>query len=682
MDSPKAKKHEHITELHNEKIIDNYSWLRAKDWPNHIDEDILQYLKEENNYYNKVMAPHKKLEEKLFNEMKGRIKLADESVPIRHDDFFYYSYTTEDSQYPIYCRKKNLLSNENEVIFDQNKEAEGHKFFTVGDFSVSPNHKLLVYSVDLNGSERYSVKIKDLSTNQILSDEINNVIGDIYWHSNNLGFFYTELDENWRARKVYYHLLGTKQQEDKLLYHEKDDKFSLGIDKSASKKYIFIETSSYTNNEIYYISLEDPSLTPELIFERKANHFYYVDHHSEYFYILTNDKGKNFRLVKTPIDNIEINNLHELIAHNQNIYLNEFYLYRNNLVIASKQNGLSNITVSDLNYKNPKSIDFFDPAYTAQVIYTDYDDDNLRFNYASLNTPDSIIEYNFTTGEQKIVKVKEIPSGFDKNLYKVERVFAKNGDIEVPISLVYRKDKFKMGENPLYLYGYGSYGIAIAPTFKNSIFSLIDRGFVYAIAHIRGGDDLGYEWYESAKFLNKKRTFEDFIACAKYLITQNYTSKGNIVISGGSAGGMLVAAAVNMEPDLFKLVIAKAPFVDVLNTMLDETLPLTPGEFSEWGNPKDKDYYSYIKSYSPYDNIKKMFYPPMYISAGLYDPRVTYWEPAKYVAKLREYKTDKNLLLFETNMEQGHKGASGRFDYLLEIAKEYNFILKIHNIHN
>lgn len=680
--TPKAQKIPQQLENFADVRVDNYAWLRSKNWQTKVDEsEILNYLNEENKYAETFMDSVKDLREQLFTEMKSRIKLADKSVPVKEDNYFYYSYTHEDSNYAIYARKKDSLDNEEEIIFDQNIAAQDYEYFDVEDISVSPNHQLVAYSTDINGSERYTIQVKDLTNNIILSDQITDTLGSIVWHENSQGFFYTPVDEHWRTQKVYFHKLGDDPKNDQLIYQEKDNSFSVNISKSASKKFIFMDIHSHDCNEVRYINLADSGLKEHLIKTRADQQLYDVDHAHNKFYMITNDKGKNFRLISVNEDKLADNNWIEIIPHRENIYLTDFDLFTNHLVITERDKGLNNIRVIDLCNNEEHNINFPESAYLASVMDTNFED-NLRITYSALSIPDSVLEYDFTNKRLTTLKVREIPSGYNPKEYVTERIYALSRDgVEIPISLVYKKDLFKKdGSNPLYLYGYGSYGHSIAANFRTNILSLVDRGFIFAIAHIRGGDDLGYRWYEDAKYLTKRNTFLDFVNSAEYLIDNKYTTKNNIVIAGGSAGGMLVGVAINEFPELFKAAIAHVPFVDVLNTMLDDTLPLTPGEFKEWGNPKQADYYHYIKSYSPYDNIKPQNYPALYVTAGLNDPRVTYWEPAKWVAKLREIKTDKNPIIFEINMGQGHGGATKRFDYLKEAAKEYAFILKTFNI--
>ena len=620
----------------------------------------------------------KKGTEQIYKEIIGRIKLKDQSVPIKNRDYFYFTITNKNSKYGKYIRRKTL-NGPNEMLFDVDKESKGHKYFS-GGISVSPNGNLMAYALDLKGDEYYTIKIRNLSLGRTLPDIITRSNGDAVWDELNLGFFYVKMDDSWRPTELYYHLLGTKQSNDKLIYKEDDKTFGISVDESSDYKYILIKVASKTSSELKYISSTDTSHTLHTLILRREDHLCGADHIHKHFYIHTNDKGKNFRLIRVNDQHPSPKNYEEIIPHSNEKYLLDTDLYDNYLIIRIREKGLSQIHLMTYDFKHYDSIKFKDPTYSASTIFSCHDDDGVFISYSSLATPSTVYRYTFKTKKMKVVKVREIPSGYDATQYACERIFApsRDGKAKIPISLVYKKSLFKQnGTNPLFLYGYGSYGISIAPSFSTSRLSLLNRGFVYAIAHIRGGDDLGFKWYEDAKFLNKRITFHDFADCAKFLIKKKYTNKGNIVISGGSAGGMLMGVTLNEEPKLFKAAVVQVPFVDVLNTMLDENLPLTPGEFKEWGDPKDKKFFDYIKSYSPYDNIKPQEYPAMYVIAGLNDPRVTYWEPAKWVAKLRATKTDKNVLLLETNMETGHKGKTGRFAQIKELAKEYMFILKI-----
>jgi oligopeptidase B len=681
--SPIAKKLSHLIQHHGDTIIDPYHWLRDDKWPNVQDAGVLAYLNEENDYYHAIMDPLAANEETIYQELVGKIKLSDETVPVKKDNYYYYSKTNEDSNHPIFCRKLDSLSHAPEIILDINELAKGYEFFSYEALSVSPDHQKIAYSIDTTGAERFTINIKDLSNNTLLSDSIPDAIGGIVWHENGKGFFYCKLNKNWRPDQVFYHQINTPIEDDILVCEEQDARYRLSVYKSASKRFIFVGSYAKESSEVSFIDCNDESLMLQLIAPRAEDHMYSPDQIGNEFFILTNDTGKNFRLVKTALDQTNQESWQEVIPCSAQRYLQGVVLYQNYFAVESREEGLEQINIYD--YKNvaqPEAIQFQDPTYSAEIIKTTTDADGVRFAYSSLNMPETILEYNFTSKKLLTLKVREIPSGYDASAYQSERVFATSADgIKIPISLVYKKELFKKdSSNPLYLYGYGSYGHGMPASFRATITTLLDRGFVYAIAHIRGGDEMGYDWYESAKFLTKKRTFTDFIAATEYLISEGYTRKENVVIAGGSAGGLLIGACINERPELYKAAIAHVPFVDVLNTMLDESLPLTPTEFKEWGNPKEVDYYHYIKSYSPYDNVKAQSYPAMYVTAGISDPRVTYWEPAKWVAKLRDLKTDDNLLLLETNMNAGHAGASGRFGHLRELAKEYNFIFKVFNV--
>lgn len=660
---------------------DKYSWLRDPLWKAEgyemKDEKILSFLNDENAKVESFFKPLENLKAKIFDELKGRIKEDDSTVPVKHGDFYYYTEMKSGQEYSVHIRKKSSLDANSEVILDENVEAKEYSFFKVKSAKVSHDHRYLAYSVDITGGERFVIYIKDLNSNLII-DRIENTFGVFEW-DNNYGIYYIPANEFWRSDKILFHKLNSQQSEDALIYQEEDATYHLGIEKTLSDRFLIIDSHSGVDNEIHVIDLNSEAKKLSIIQKRRENHKYSLTHHDDYFYIITNDKGRNFRLVKALISSSNYESWEEVIAHDENVYLIEVAAYKKALVVVSKELGLNKISFYDYKKFERTDITFDQEVYYADHIHTDYEAEAVRYIYSALSTPHSYYEQNFEDGSKKLLKVTEIPSVFEPNEYEVRREFAISSDgVKVPISLLYKKSMFrKDGSNPLYLYGYGSYGISITPYFSSKIISLVDRGFVYAIAHIRGGDDLGYDWYESAKFLNKKRTFVDFIACAEHLIKSNYTKQGEIAICGGSAGGMLVGAAINMRPELFKAAVMHVPFVDVLNTMLDETLPLTPGEFKEWGNPKDPVFYEYIKSYCPYSNIKVQDYPHVFITAGLYDPRVTYWEPAKFLCKLREFKKDGNISLMKTNMSAGHTGKTGRFIHLEEFAEEFAFILKI-----
>jgi oligopeptidase B len=675
---PKAKQKARIFTNFGENRVDYYDWLRDPNYPKVTDKNILNYLKEENLYTEHELSKNQALIDEIYKEIRGRIKEDDKTVPVKKGEYFYYSYIKEGMEYWVNARKHDSLDVEEEVILDENELASGVDYLRVVGIRVSPDHKLMSYAVDTSGNEEFEINVKNLKSGELLPDKVPHTFGKIVWDADSLGFFYVPVSENWRAKKVYYHKLGTDYKEDALLYEEKDEMYGVGISKSNSKKYLIIAVGSKEESEYYYLDLSKNNMDLQLFFPRKKNHLYSISDHNDKFYILTNDNGKNFRIAVVD-EGAKSKNWEDFIPHQKERYIRDFELYKSHMVVTSSSNedGLLDIEIIDLEDKSSQKLKFPDDSYDVDVIFTTYGAGGLRFNYSSLKTPQTIKEYDFATQKEVVLKTDTIPSGFNPDEYEIKRLYADSRDgKKVPISLIYKKDKFNHdGSNPLYLYGYGSYGYSIPLSFRKSIFSLVDRGFVYAIAHIRGGDDLGYEWYESAKFLTKKHTFYDFIDSAKYLIEQGYSKKGNITIAGGSAGGMLIGFCINDSPELFRTAIAHVPFVDVLNTMLDENLPLTPGEFKEWGNPKDKQFYEYIKSYSPYDNIKQQRYPNIFATAGLSDPRVTYWEPAKWVAKLRDTKIDDNILILKINMDAGHAGKSGRYTYLWEIAKEYAFVV-------
>jgi oligopeptidase B len=667
------------------EIADSYDWLRDHGWPNVTDPKVLDFLQSGNAEYYKFLASNKEEEDAIFQEIKGRTPEEDQTVPVKIDDYYYYSYLKKGCDYRIHARRCGSLDAEEEVLLDENKEALNYNFYKIESFEVSPDHNYLLYSVDTSGKERYTVKVihlnKDGEGNHILIDSfVDNVHGDIVWNKAGTGFFYASMNESWRSKDIYFHKVSTEKSSDILMYHEEDDTFSVRVYKSSSDKFLFIESKSGTNNEIRYIeSNTDSFFDLKLIKPREEGHIYRITNHKDSFYILTNDKGENFRLVIAPVSDPHYDNWREVVPYSKDIYLMHALAYEDNLVISKKESGLPKIDILNISNNRLHPIFFKEPSYDVKVAFTTYDAPSLRYKYSSLNQPESVFEIDFQTFEVILLKTANIPSGFNPEEYTVERLWVPSNDgVKIPLSLIYNNNLFAgNGSNPLYLYGYGSYGHSVVPAFKSGYISLIDRGFVFAIAHIRGGDDLGRDWYESAKFLNKKKTFEDFICCSEYLIENCYTSAGNIVISGGSAGGMLVGYCINNSPELYKAAIMNVPFVDVLNTMLDEMLPLTPGEFKEWGNPKNKEYYDYIKSYSPYDNIRPQAYPHIFLTAGLSDPRVTYWEPAKFYAKLIDMRTDDGFTLLKTNMEAGHAGKTGKLQPMRDLAEQFSFILKV-----
>jgi oligopeptidase B len=673
---PSAKIVPHETEIHGEKRIDPYYWLRDRESP-----DTIAYLEAENQYTAAMMKHTEPLQAELYQEMLARIKQTDTSAPLKRDDYFYYTRTEEGKQYAIHCRKRATAGRfdpaaPEEILLDENVLAEGHKYFRIGNFAVSPNHKLLAYSVDFEGDESYTIRVKNLETGELLPDEIPNTYYTLEWANDNATFFYTVLDPALRPYKVFRHRLGAP--EDTLVYHEADERFTVELSRTRSRAYIFIDIHSSLTSEIRYLSTDDPTGEFRPILPRVQGTEYDVTHRYGSFFIRTNDSAAGFRVVEAPVSDPSKPNWKEIIPARAGITIEMVSAFRDHLVTEERSLGLTQIHVRDFRTGAEYGIDFPEPVYSAGIgPNAEFDTNLLRFHYSSLVTPASVFDYNMDTHERQLIKQQEIPSGYDASLYNSERIHALAPDgVQVPISLVYRRDKFaRDGRSPMLLYGYGSYGISIDPEFRSERLSLIDRGFVFAIAHIRGGMDMGKPWHEDGRLLKKKNTFTDFIACAEHLIANRYTSSDRLAIAGRSAGGLLMGAVVNMRPDLFRAVIAAVPFVDSLNTALDPTLPLTVGEYEEFGNPADPQFYHYMKSYAPYENVEAKPYPAILVLAGLNDPRVSYWEPAKWVAKLRATKTDNNVLLLKTNMSAGHFGESGRYEHLKETAFEYAFLL-------
>jgi oligopeptidase B len=657
--------------LHGEKRVDNYFWLRERENPR-----VIEYLEAENKYTEAMMKHTEEFQKQLYEELLSRIKETDLSVPEKIDDYYYYTRTEEGQQYRIHCRKRGSMDTEEEILLDENALAEGHEYFQIGAYEISPDHQLLAYSVDTAGSETYTLRVKDLSTGELLKDEIENTYYSVEWANDNKTIFYSTLDDAKRPYKLYRHTLGTDPDEDVLIYHEEDEAFYLSIHKTKSKVYLLLCLGSNTTDEVHYLKADNPTGDFKVIHPRQHEMEYKIDHHGERFFVLTNEGAKNFRLMEVPTADPARDNWKEIIPHRDSVKIDGVETFRDHLVLYERENGLRKIRISNMQSNETHYVDFPEPVYTFRPGWNpDFNTNLLRFHYTSLATPNSVFDYDMNTRSRELKKQDEVLGGYDPSLYQSERIFAQASDgTKVPISLVYRKEMAKDGRTPLFLYGYGSYGSSTEPNFSSNRLSLLDRGFIYAIAHIRGGEEMGRYWYDQGKLLHKKNTFTDFIACAEHLIAQKYTSSDKLTIYGGSAGGLLMGAVTNMRPDLFKVVVAKVPFVDVVNTMLDSSIPLTVIEHEEWGNPRDKEYFDYIKSYSPYDNVQAKDYPNVLITAGLNDPRVQYWEPAKWAAKLRALKTDKNLLLLKTNMGAGHGGASGRYDYLKEIAFEYAFI--------
>jgi oligopeptidase B len=626
------------------------------------------------------MASTKSLQADLYREILGRIQETDVSVPVKRDDYFYYTRTEEGKAYPIRCRKQGSLEGSEEILLDANVLAEGQKYFRLGNFAVSPDHRLLAYSTDLEGDEAYTIYVKSLETGELLPDRIANTYYTLEWANDNRTFFYTVLDQAKRPYRAYRHELGDTP--DTLVYQEDDGRFELALHKTRSRRFIFLELSSPLTSELRYLEAADPRGELRVMLPRRQGVEYDAEHHGEYFYIRTNAGAKNFRLMRTGVSSPPMENWHEVIPGRADVTIEGLDSFEGHLAIYERERGLETICIRDGSGAFSHYIDFPEPVYTvAATGNAEYRTGVLRFSYTSLVTPMSVFDYNVRTRERELKKQYEVRGGYDASQYASERIFARASagapdGVEVPISLVYRRGFERNGASPLLLYGYGAYGHSIDPRFSSERLSLLDRGFVFAIAHIRGGAEMGEEWHDHGKLLEKKNTFTDFIACAEHLIAERYTSSDRLAIMGGSAGGLLVGAVLNMRPELFHAAIAKVPFVDTLNTMLDPALPLTISEYEEWGNPENQQYYDYIRSYSPCDNVMPRDYPAMLVTAGLNDPRVSYWEPAKWVAKLRALKKDSNTLLLKTNMGSGHFGASGRYEAIRETAFDYAFLLR------
>ena len=675
MDSPPVAKTVPVTTtLFGDTRTDPYAWLRDRN-----DPDTIKYLEAENAYTRAMTKSTEELQAKLYAEMLGRIKQTDLSVPVKRDQYFYYSRTEEGKQYAIYCRKKGSLKAAEEILLDGNILGEGKPYFRVGNFAVSPNHRLLAYSVDFEGDEMYTIRVLDLETRALLSDEIPNTYYSLEWANDNRTFFYTTLDTAKRPHQVYRHTLGEK--ENPLIYHEEDQRYTLEVEKTSSRKFILINIGSSLTSEVRYVSADRPHEPFQTVLPRVQEVEYDLTHHTgqndDSFYIRTNDNAKTFRVVRAPVSDPSRPNWQDFLPKRERVTVESVHAFRDYLAIEERDRGLSQIRLHHFPTGEVHYIEFPEPVYSAGLgPNAEFDSKLVRFHYTSLVTPPCVFDYDMETRQRELKKQQEVLGDFDPAQYQSERVYAKAPDgTEVPISIVYRKGFQRDGAAPLLLYGYGAYGISMDPTFSSDRLSLLDRGMVYAIAHIRGGGDLGKPWHEAGRMLVKKNTFTDFIAAAEHLIAGKYTSPARLAIMGGSAGGLLMGAVTNLRPDLFHAVVANVPFVDALNTELDASLPLTVGEWEEWGNPAEKQYYDYIKSYAPYENVEAKEYPKMLVTAGLNDPRVSYWEPAKWVAKLRALKKDDRLLLLKTQMGSGHFGASGRYERWKETAFNYAFIL-------
>ena len=682
--APIAAKKEHWRILHNDKVLDNYYWMYDYFGKGPDSTKVVDYLKAENAYLDKIMGGTKQFQTDLFTEMKNRIKEKDESVPVFKNGYFYYTRTENGKQYYKYCRKKGSLTAGEEILLDVDKMAEGHAYYAASGFDISEDNRFLAYGEDLVSRRQYTIHIKDLQTGQILPDAIENTQGDPCWANDNKTIFYTSKNPvTLLSEKIKRHTMGLDSKNDVLVYEETDKSNYIGVGKSKNNKYIFIVSQATLSGEYRMVDASKPAGSFQVFQPRVKDVLYHVTPLADRFLILTNkDDAKNFKLMECPLDQTEAIHWKEVIPVRKEVLLQSVEEFKDFIVINERKDGLVKLRVRNLKDNSEHYIDFGEPAYAASVgSNPEYNSTSLRYGYTSLTTPYSTFDYDMVTKAKTLKKQQEVLGGYDSKDYVTERLYATAKDgTKVPISLVYKKGFKKDGKAPLLLYGYGSYGASMDASFGSTRLSLLNRGFVYAIAHIRGGQEMGRLWYEDGKLMKKINTFTDFIDCGEFLVREKYTSKQHLYAQGGSAGGLLMGAVVNLAPELWHGVIAQVPFVDVVNTMLDESIPLTTNEFDEWGNPKNKEAYFYMKSYSPYENVQKKSYPHLLVTTGLHDSQVQYFEPAKWVAKLRVMKTDQNMLLLHTNMEFGHGGASGRFDYLKDLALNYAFLFTLEGI--
>lgn len=688
--APDAEKQSHITEIHGLKLEDPYFWMRLSDeqknaeTPDEQTQKVLDYLNAENKYKEQALASTEEFQTKLYDEIVGRIVKDDESVPVFFNGYWYYSRFEEGNEYAYNCRKKGTMSAEEEIMLNQPQLADGHSYFAIGGSSVSPNNEMIVYGVDTVSRREYTLNFKNLSTGEMLEDKIDKTSGGAVWANDNKTVFYTKKDpQTLRQNRVYKHIIGTPESEDVLVFEETDETFYCWVTKSKSQEYIMIGSGATLSTEIRFLSADTPDGEWTIVHPREMDHEYSVSHYGDHFYINTNKDAKNFKLMKAPVSDTRIENWVDVIPHREDVLFEGVEIFSSHLVVEERIEGLTQIRIKSWDGNEDYYLEFNDPAFLAGVSSNlDFNAEKLRFGYTSLTTPYTTYEHKFSDRSRTTLKQQKVLGGkFDAANYTSERIMVEARDgAKVPVSIVYRKDTELNGESPLLLYAYGSYGSSMDPYFSSTRLSLLDRGFVYAIAHIRGGQEMGRHWYEDGKLFNKMNTFTDYIDCGEYLVENGYTSPDHMYAMGGSAGGLLMGAVMNMSPGLFNGVIAAVPFVDVINTMLDETIPLTTFEFDEWGNPKDKEYFDYIMKYSPYDNVQAMDYPNTLITTGYWDSQVQYWEPAKWIAKLRDEKTDDNLLIMHCNMETGHGGASGRFARFKETAMEYAFMFMLEGI--
>jgi len=675
---PFARRQETVNTLHGHRLTDDYAWLREKDNP-----EVIAFLEQENAYTRAIMKPTEELQAKLYAEMIGHIKETDISVPFRDGDYFYYSRTEQGAQYPIYCRKRGSLDAGEEIMLDMNQMATGQQFLALGALTVSDAGNLLAYSTDTTGFRQYTLHIKDLTTGEVLADQAERV-GSVVWAADNRTLFYSVEDEATKRQfQLFRHTLGSPRAEDTLVYEEADERFNIGAGRTRDDKYIVLGSASHTASEEQFLPANDPHGSWTLIEPRRENIEYYADHRDGLWYLRVNDTARTFRVITAPEATPGRAHWREVIPHREDVMLEDLELFQSFAVLGERSNGLPHLRVMFFDpqgafQESSRQIAFPEPTYSAHPhVNRQFVTDTFRYGYQSLVSPTSVYEYDVPTEKSALLKELEVPGGFDRSLYRSERLFATAPDgTGIPISLVYRKDQKGEGTNPLYIYGYGSYGYALPVGFNSNRLSLLDRGFVLAYAHIRGGGDMGKPWHDAGRLMNKMNTFTDFIAVTEYLTAHGYGNPRRVAMEGGSAGGLLMGAVANLRPDLYRAVLSHVPFVDVMNTMLDPTLPLTIAEYEEWGDPNQADAFAYMLQYSPYDNLQAKAYPAMLVKTSLNDSQVMYWEPAKYVAKLRTLKSDVNLLLLETNMSAGHGGASGRYDYLKEIALDYAFLLQ------
>ncbi|MCD4747993.1 MAG: S9 family peptidase [Thermoanaerobaculales bacterium] len=662
----------HTLEAHGQTRVDNYFWLKERENP-----EVVAYLQAENTYTNSVLEHTNALQETLFEEMTGRIKQDDESVPYFKRGYHYYHRFEEGKEYPIYCRRETSMDADEQIMLDVNQLAVGHEYFAAHGLEVSSDNNLLAFAEDAIGRRIYSLRFKDLTTGELLPDAIPEVTGNVAWANDNRTVFYTRQNlETLRPHLVYRHILGTSPADDAVIFDETDETFQCSIEKTKSERFLVIHSDSTLTNEARFIEADSPTDEFAVFLPRQRGHEYSIDHFGDRFYIRTNHEATNFRLMSTPVGDTDLAHWQEVIPHREDIYLAAFEIFRDHLVVSERENALIQLRIKPWTGEGEHSVDFGQDAYDAWIDNNpELNTTMLRFGFSSLTTPDSIFDYDMVTREKKLKKQEEILGGFVSANYIAKRLFAtaRNG-VKVPISLVRRTD-VEAGPIPVVLYAYGSYGYSMDADFRSDHLSLLDRGFAYAIAHVRGGQEYGRRWYEDGKLLKKKNTFTDFIDCAEFLIAEGYTTSDQLFAMGGSAGGLLMGAVVNNRPELFKGVVAQVPFVDVITTMMDPDIPLTTSEYDEWGNPNDRESYDYMLSYSPYDHVEAKAYPSMLVTAGFHDSQVQYWEPAKWVAKMRALKTDDHLLLLHTNMEAGHGGASGRFQRYRETALTYAFML-------